>query len=85
MQEAGIIAQQLRTAQKEAGADWLGLVDETDPEQLAASPGKLVFPLIQAVRQLADTIEAQAVRIATLEELSGAGSGNRTRVFSLEV
>lgn len=58
--EAGVIAQELLSLQKTFHADWFGLVDETNPERLEATPGKLLFPLIRAVQEL-------SARVAFLE------------------
>lgn len=52
--EAGVIAQELQTLQKRFGAEWMQLVYDVDPERLEATPGKLLFPLIRAVQELAD-------------------------------
>ena len=58
--EAGFIAQELRDAASAAGAEWVGLVDETNPDRLEATPGKLLPILIRAVQEL-------AARVAELE------------------
>lgn len=58
--EAGFIAQELRDAASAAGAEWVGLVDETNPDRLEAAPGKLLPILIRAVQEL-------AARVAELE------------------
>lgn len=58
--EAGFIAQELRDAASAAGAEWVGLVDETNPDRLEATPGKLLPILIRAVQEL-------SARVAELE------------------
>jgi hypothetical protein len=54
----GVIAQQLLEVQERFDAQWLRLVDTTDPEHLEATPGKLLFPLIVAVQELSAQVEA---------------------------
>ena len=51
--EAGFIAQELAAAQDDAGADWLGLVMDSNPDRLEASPGKLLPILVKAIQELA--------------------------------
>lgn len=55
--EAGVIAQELLSLQKTFHADWFGLVDETNPDRLEATPGKLLFPLLRAVQELAAQVQ----------------------------
>jgi len=55
--EAGFIAQQLQTAQKENDADYLGLVYDNNPDRLEASYGKLVPVLVKAIQELKMEIE----------------------------
>jgi hypothetical protein len=76
--EAGVIAQQLLEAQRAAGADWLGLVLEADPDRLEASPGKLLFPLLKAVQELSArvrTLEARAAACAAPSTVVAAERG----------
>ncbi len=65
--EAGFIAQELQTAQKAAGADYLGLVYDEDPEKLEASAGKLIPVLVKAIQELSDQNKALESRLAQLE------------------
>ena len=51
--EAGFIAQELRAAQRQKDAEWLGLVYDENPERLEATPGKLLPVLVRAVQELA--------------------------------
>lgn len=65
--EAGVIAQQLKELQEHHGAEWLGLVLELTPDRLEATPGKLLFPLIKAVQELAAENAAMRTRLDALE------------------
>lgn len=47
----GVIAQQLDELQTKYGVEWLDLVDKSDPDRWEATPGKLLFPLIQRVQR----------------------------------
>ncbi|MDH4274280.1 MAG: tail fiber domain-containing protein, partial [Gammaproteobacteria bacterium] len=50
--EPGFIAQELRTAQEDAGAPWMGLVLEDNPDKLEATPGKLIPVIVRAIQEL---------------------------------
>lgn len=50
--EAGFIAQELRAAAAAVGAEWLQLVDETNPDRLEATPGKLLPVIVAALQDL---------------------------------
>ena len=54
--EAGFIAQDLQSAQENAGADYLGLVYDEDPEKLEASAGKLIPVLVKAIQELSGEV-----------------------------
>jgi hypothetical protein len=56
--EAGFIAQDLQTAQEAAGADYLGLVYDEDPERLEASAGKLIPVLVKAIQELSGKVDS---------------------------
>lgn len=58
--EAGIIAQELQELQIRFKAEWMGLVDKTDPDRLEATPGKLLYPMGVAIQEL-------SARLANLE------------------
>ena len=60
--EAGFIAQELKAAQDAVGADWLGLVDASNPERLEATPGKLLPILVKAVQELAARVRELEAR-----------------------
>jgi len=61
LKEAGFIAQELDAAQDAAGAEeYLRLVLKDNPEQLEASPGKLIPVLVKAIQEL-------SARVAELE------------------
>lgn len=67
--EAGIIAQELGSIaqryQDQFGVDtaWMGLVDETDPDRLEATPGKLLYPMGVAIQQLSARLKALENRL----------------------
>lgn len=58
--QVGVIAQQLDTIQEKYGLQWMKLVDKSNPDQWEATPGKLLFPLIQRVQK-------QEARLKALE------------------
>lgn len=49
--QVGVIAQQLDALQEKYGLQWLGLVDKSNPDRWEATPGKLLFPLIQKAQK----------------------------------
>jgi hypothetical protein len=49
--QVGVIAQQLDEIQTKYGCEWLGLVSKTNPDRWEATPGKLLFLLIQRVQR----------------------------------
>ena len=63
----GVIAQQIKALQQKHGVEWLGLVDESNPDRLEATPGKLLFPLIQKVQRQSALIASMEARLAALE------------------
>jgi hypothetical protein len=65
--EAGFIAQDLQAAQAAAGADYLGLVYDEDPEKLEASAGKLIPVLVKAIQELSAQNKDLESRLAKLE------------------
>ena len=65
--DLGVISQQLLALQKKHGVEWLGLVDESNPDRLEATPGKLLYPLIQKVQRQSALIASMEARLAALE------------------
>jgi hypothetical protein len=65
--EAGFIAQDLQAAQAAAGAGYLGLVYDEDPEKLEASAGKLIPVLVKAIQELSAQNKDLESRLAKLE------------------
>ena len=51
-ERAGFTAQQLRSAQTDAAADYMNLVYESNPDKLEASYGNLIPVLVQAIKDL---------------------------------
>jgi len=51
--EAGFIAQQLQDVQEKHSAQFLGLVDTTNPDRYEAAPGKLFPIMVKAIQELA--------------------------------
>jgi hypothetical protein len=60
--EAGFIAQDLQVAQETAGADFLGLVYDADPDKLEASAGKLIPVLVKAIQELSAKVQELEAR-----------------------
>jgi hypothetical protein len=65
--EAGFIAQELKSAQDAANADYLDLVYDEDPNKLEASAGKLLPVLVKAIQELSAQNKALEDRVAQLE------------------
>ena len=65
--EAGFIAQELRSAEDQFDASWLGTVLDTNPDRLEASPGKLLPIVIKALQEASSKITELTARINTLE------------------
>ena len=65
--EAGFIAQELRSAEDQFDASWLGTVLDTNPDRLEASPGKLLPIVIKALQEASAKIDELNARITTLE------------------
>ena len=63
IEEGGFIAQELLATEEKFGVrDWLGLVYDSNPEKLEASPAKLIPILVKAIQELSakvDALEAQ--------------------------
>tara|TARA_B100001094_G_scaffold14606_1_gene12674 strand:- start:3951 stop:7796 length:3846 start_codon:yes stop_codon:yes gene_type:complete len=55
--EAGFIAQDFQQVQKDNDADYLGLVLESNPDKLEATPGKLIPILVKAIQELKMEVE----------------------------
>ena len=62
--EAGFIAQELKTAQESAGANYLGLVYDENPDKLEASPGKLIPVLVKAIQELSAKVTELEAKLA---------------------
>lgn len=65
--EPGFIAQDFKQLQEKENAEWLGLVYESNPEKLEATPGKLLPVLVKAIQELSAQNEKLMVRLAALE------------------
>ena len=64
IQEAGFIAQELDTAQSDAGAEeYMKLVSKDDPDRLEAAPGKLLPVLVKAIQELSAENTALKARL----------------------
>jgi len=60
--DAGFIAQESLDVVNRHNADWIGLVDHQNPDQIGMSYGKLIPVLVKAIQQLSakvDSLEAQ--------------------------
>ena len=51
--EPGFVAQDFQQVQIEENAEWMGLVYESNPDKLEATPGKLLPVLVRAIQELA--------------------------------
>lgn len=67
--QVGVIAQQLDELQQRYGVEWLGLVDKTNPDRWEATPGKILFYLIQRVQRQSVTLRTFEDRVAALEAI----------------
>jgi hypothetical protein len=57
--EAGFIAQDLQATQNQFNAaDYLGLVQDGNPERLEAAPGKLIPVLVKAIQELSEKVDS---------------------------
>jgi hypothetical protein len=65
--EAGFIAQELQSAQVAAGASYLGLVYDENPEKLEASAGKLLPVLVKAIQELSAKVDSLQAELNTLK------------------
>ena len=65
--QVGVIAQQLDVLQEQYGLKWLGLVDKSNPDRWEATPGKLLFPLIQRVQRQDAQLKRFESRLERLE------------------
>ena len=60
--DAGFIAQESLDVVNKYNANWIGLVDDENKDQLAMTPGKLIPILVKAIQQLSakvDSLESQ--------------------------
>jgi hypothetical protein len=60
--QVGVIAQQLDEIQNKYNCQWLKLVDKSNPDRWEATPGKLLFPLIQRVQHYEARLKALEAR-----------------------
>ena len=58
--EAGFIAQELQSASEKHRAEWLRLVDATNPDRLEATPGRLLPVIVRAIQELSAKVDALA-------------------------
>lgn len=63
----GVIAQELDALQEKYDLQWLGLVDKSNPDKWEATPGKLLFPLIQYAQKQKARMDKIEARLAALE------------------
>ena len=56
-ERAGFTAQQLKSAQTDAAADYMNLVYESNPDKLEASYGNLIPVLVQAIKELSTQVK----------------------------
>ncbi len=65
---AGFIAQELDSAQTDAGAEWLNLVLKDNPEKWEATPGNLLPVIVKAIQELNDKNEKLSAENTDLKE-----------------
>ena len=63
----GFVAQELQEVIAAHGAEWLRMVDETNPDKLEAASHKVVIPLVKAVQELAARVVELEAKCATIE------------------
>lgn len=66
-QEAGFGAQHLQEASAKFGAEWLRLVDDSNPDKLEATPGRLFPVMVKAIQELSELNRALTARVGALE------------------
>lgn len=65
--DIGFIAQELQAAQQATGVTIPGLVHESNPDRLEASPSAILPALVKAVQQLSAQVTALQAQVAALE------------------
>lgn len=60
------VAQELQSAQEAAGADWLNLVLNNNPDRLEATPGKLIPILVKAIQELLAEMSSLKAQLAAV-------------------
>ena len=63
----GFVAQELQEVVKNHNAEWLGIVDDSNPDKLEAAPHKVVIPLVKAVQELSAMVDSLKAEIAELK------------------
>ncbi|WLB14977.1 tail fiber domain-containing protein [Bradyrhizobium japonicum] len=63
----GVIAQELAEAEDKFDARWMGLTERSNPDRLEATPGNLLFPLINMVQEQQGLIVAMRSEIEALK------------------
>jgi hypothetical protein len=66
-ERAGFTAQQLKSAQTDAAADYMNLVYESNPDKLEASYGNLIPVLVQSIKELTSKIEGLGAEVEGLK------------------
>ena len=65
--DSGFIAQHSLSVVESHNAHWLGLVEDTNPDQLVMAPGKLIPVLVKAMQELSAQVDALKAEIQTLK------------------
>jgi len=55
--EPGFIAQELDNVSQQFNADWMNLIDKSDPDKYYASIGKLLPVIIKSIQELSDRLQ----------------------------
>lgn len=65
--QIGMIAQEWDEVLQARDLDWMGVISKNDPKRWEAAPHKLFFSALISIQELADAIDGQAGKMASLE------------------
>lgn len=63
--DAGFIAQESLDVVNKHNANWIGLVENENEDQLAMTPGKLIPVLVKAIQQLSSKVDSLEAQLAS--------------------
>ena len=79
---AGFIAQELDSAQRTAGAEWLNLVLKDNPEKWEATYGNLLPVMVKAIQELKSENDLLKNKLAKFEEMQSVLAGEIEKMKS---